>query len=170
MSRKDYSTAVRFAALVATAILAGTPVIVMAQPAGQQMPMMGQGPDASFGGGMPNRHGSMCGPRLAGLMAEHLAWIEETADPTNAQRPSFEALKAAAERARQIMRAACMPPRPGATVPERLGMIQARLEAALQAVGIVRPAFDAFYGTLDDSQKSRLDAGSRWMHGAAGWP
>jgi len=145
----------------------------LAQPAGPSgpgaPPMMERGPGAGMRGDAMGRHGMMCGPRLAGMVAEHLVWIEDAVVPTEAQRPSFEALKTAAERARDVMRAAC-PTRSSATLTERLDAMQARLEAMLQAMAIVRPALDAFYGTLDGDQRSRLDAGGRWMRGPEGWP
>jgi hypothetical protein len=42
--------------------------------------------------------------------------------------------------------------------------METRMEAMLQAVKTVRPAFDAFYGTLDSDQKARLDSSGprRW--------
>lgn len=148
-------------------------VPAMAQQAGPPSPgappMMERGPGGGMGGAAMGRHEMMCGPRLAGMVAEHLAGIEDAVNPTEAQRSSFEALKAAAERARLVMRAACSTPS-GATLPERLDAMQGRLEAMLQAMAIVRPAIDAFYGTLGDDQKSRLDAGGHWMRGPAGWP
>jgi hypothetical protein len=38
-----------------------------------------------------------------------------------------------------------------------LDMMEKRLEAALQAVKTVRPAFEKVYAALDDKQKKRLD-------------
>jgi hypothetical protein len=35
--------------------------------------------------------------------------------------------------------------------------MEQRMEAMLQAIRTVRPAFDAFYATLTDAQKTRLD-------------
>jgi hypothetical protein len=37
--------------------------------------------------------------------------------------------------------------------------MEKRLDAMLQAVKTVRPAFESFYASLDDQQKARLDAG-----------
>jgi len=167
MFGKGFATFAGLAGPATAACLCGAPA--MAQPSGQAAPpMMEHGPGTGMRGGVMGRSEMMCGPRLAGMVAEHLAWIEETVVPTEAQRPSFEALKATAERAREVMRAACSSPS-GDTLPERLDAMQDRLEAMLQAMTIVRPAFTSFYGTLDDAQKSRLDAGRQWMRGPAGW-
>ncbi len=44
--------------------------------------------------------------------------------------------------------------------------MEKRIAAILRAVTLVRPAFDAFYASLSDEQKARLDAGPRrWR-----WP
>lgn len=49
----------------------------------------------------------------------------------------------------------------------RLAAMERRLEAMLQAVKTVRPAFDSFYASLTDEQKARLaEAGPR--HNGAG--
>lgn len=171
MFKKTYTPFAGLVALATSACLMSAPA--MAQPAGPSgqtvPPMMERGPGAGMRGDAMGRYGMMCGPRLAGMVAEHLAWIEESVAPTEAQRPSFEELKSAAERAREVMRAVCSVPS-GDTLPERLDAMQARLEAMLQAMAIVRPAFTSFYGILDDAQKSRLDAGGRWMRGPSGWP
>jgi len=42
--------------------------------------------------------------------------------------------------------------------PVRLGRIEALLVTGLDVVHQVRPAFEAFYATLDEGQKRRLDA------------
>jgi hypothetical protein len=51
--------------------------------------------------------------------------------------------------------------------------MQTRMEAMLEAIKTARPAFEAFYGTLTDEQKQRLDAigprhwgWSRWRQSA----
>jgi hypothetical protein len=38
-----------------------------------------------------------------------------------------------------------------------------------QAIKIVRPAFDAFYATLDDEQKARINTGGPRRWGWHGW-
>ena len=73
------------------------------------------------------------------------------------------------------MAAAC-PRQLPTKVTERIDFMEKRMVAMLQAVKTVRPAFDTFYASLTDEQKSRLDAGAprRWgwdhwrQQGAAG--
>jgi LTXXQ motif family protein len=44
-----------------------------------------------------------------------------------------------------------------ATTKAQLEMMDARLEVMSQAVKTLRPAFDAFYASLDRQQQQRLD-------------
>ena len=53
------------------------------------------------------------------------------------------------------MAAACPREFP-ASATGRLETMEKRLEAMLTAIKIVRPAFDAFYATLNDEQKARI--------------
>jgi len=41
---------------------------------------------------------------------------------------------------------------------ERLDFMEKRMEAMLQAIKTVRPAFETFYASLGDDQKARLDS------------
>ncbi len=120
------------------------------------------GPGGMMGPGW--RGGMMCGPGAAGLAAWRVAAIEEIVKPTEAQRPALDALKQASSKAADVVTAACREDYP-ATSPARLEAMEKRLDAMLQAVKTVRPAFDAFYAGLTDEQKRRLDEVSparRW--------
>jgi len=73
-------------------------------------------------------------------------------------------LKAASSKAAEIIRGACPTERPE-TVTGRMAAMEKRMEAMLQAIKTVRPAMDAFYETLTDEQKARLNNGRyhrRW--------
>ena len=54
------------------------------------------------------------------------------------------------------MRVAC-PTATAATAPARMAAMEERLDAMLQAVKTIRPPLEAFYATLSDEQKARLD-------------
>ena len=102
-----------------------------------------------------------CSPRASGLAEWRVERIERTVRPTDAQRGALNELKAASIRAADTIVAAC--PR---TLPEtptaRLELMEKRLDAMLQAVKPVRPAFDAFYASLTGDQKAALNkAGPR---------
>jgi hypothetical protein len=70
-------------------------------------------------------------------------------------------LKAASIKAAETIASACpreIPDQP----PARLELMEKRLDAMLQAVKTVRPAFDAFYAILTNDQKAALNrAGPR---------
>jgi hypothetical protein len=120
--------------------------------------MMGPG---MMGSRMWGRGGFMCDLRGAGFAEWRIARIERAIQLNDVQRKALDELKAASTKAAQTMQAACPTEFP-ATVPARLEAMEKRMEAMLQAIKTVRPAFDAFYATLDDQQKARLsEAGPR---------
>jgi hypothetical protein len=75
---------------------------------------------------------------------------------TDAQRAKLDELKAASDKALDAMRTACPAKFPTGNV-ERMAAMEQRLEAMLAAVKTMRPALEAFYATLTDQQKARLD-------------
>jgi hypothetical protein len=115
-----------------------------------------------MGPGMMDRghFGRMCSPRAAGFSEWRINRMERAVKPTDAQRAKFDELKAASSKAAETMRTACAAEVP-ATMAGRMEATEKRLEAMLQAVKSVRPAFEAFYATLSDDQKASLNTGSR---------
>jgi hypothetical protein len=55
------------------------------------------------------------------------------------------------------MRSACQADVP-ATIVGRTEAMEKRMDAMLQAIRTIRPALEAFYATLSDEQKARLDS------------
>ena len=149
-----------FRSLIRLVCAAGTvALLASATPAGAQ-PMMSPGgfgwaPGTMMGPGWMG--GAFCGPGAAGLAIWRMDAIESAVQPTDAQRAAFDALKTASNKAADMVAAACPRELPSST-PARLAAMETRLETMLQAVKTVRPAFDAFYATLSDAQKARLDA------------
>lgn len=141
------SAALGIAALLATAT---------AQPYGPGSGMMGRG---MMGGWMMGGRGGMCNPAGAGFSGWRADRIAELIKLTDAQRPKFEEFKAASVKAAQAMRDACQAAVPD-TIIARTEAMEKRLDAMLQAIRTVRPALEAFYATLSDEQKARLDANS----------
>jgi hypothetical protein len=86
------------------------------------------------------------------------ALIEQMVHPTDAQRASLATLQDATARAADILKASCLQPTDARTPPARLSAIGDRLTAMDKAVGTVRPALEAFYGSLSDEQKAGFDA------------
>jgi hypothetical protein len=147
-------------ALIASAALALATFVATAdaQPYG---PGAGWGPGMMMGPGWMGRggFGRMCSPAAASYAEWRIKRLEQVVKPTEAQRAKFDDLKAASTKAVELMRNACPTDFP-ATVVGRMETMEKRLDAMLQAVKTVRPALDAFYATLSDEQKTRLDSNS----------
>jgi hypothetical protein len=152
---------------------AGLVALFMASPAAAQ-PTDERGPGMMMGPGMMGWRTmgrDICDPRGAGLAEWRISRLERAVQPTEAQRPVFDELKAASKKAAEIISAAC--PRELSQSPvARLEAMEKRLEAMLQAVKTVRPTFDAFYASLSNEQKARLaEAGPRrWGWRRWHWP
>lgn len=152
--------------LIAVAALSG----VLAAPAiaqsggdsGWMGPGMMMGPAMMRGQSMwGSGFGGMCNPRTAGLAEWRVDQIERAVKPTEARRAALKELRAASTKAAEGLAAACPKDLPK-TSGDRLAFMEKRLDAMLQAVKAVRPAFDAFYASLSDGQKANLDkAGPR---------
>jgi hypothetical protein len=105
-----------------------------------------------------------CNPEAAGFGTWRIEQIERLVKPDPSQRKVFDDLRAASDKAAQMLSAAC-PVEVPQTVSARLALMEARMTLMLDAVKTIRPAFDAFYATLTSEQKARLDAGRprRWF-------
>lgn len=128
--------------------------------------MMGPGM-MDWGGGMGGM-GAMCDPRGAGLAEWRMERIERLITPTDAQRAALNDLRTASAKAAEIVAAACPREFP-ASASARLELMEKRLDAMQQAIKTVRPAFDAFYATLNDDQKARINTGGPRRWGWHGW-
>src|SRR5215831_11453452 len=94
----------------------------------------------------PRGYRRLCTPRSVGLYEWQVRWIERVVRPTEARRAALNDLQAASSKAE-------MP----TTTKAELEMMDARLETMSHAVRTLRPAFDAFYASLDSKQQQRLD-------------
>lgn len=130
----------------------------------------GWGPGMMMGPGMMgwSGMGAMCDPRAAGLAEWRMERIERLINPTEAQRAALNDLRAASSKAAETIAAACPREFP-ASASARLEVMEKRLDAMLAAIKTVRPAFDAFYATLNDEQKARINAGGPRRWGWRGW-
>ena len=150
---------------VAVAVLLAAPV--SAQPGwGGIDGMRGMGPGLMGPGMMSGRgmwDGGMCNPRAAGLAEWRAERIDQLVRPTDAQRPKLDELHKASARAAEIISAACPTDVPQSPVA-RLELIEKRMNAMLEALKVVRPAFAEFYNSLEANQQSRLIAAGprRW--------
>jgi hypothetical protein len=109
----------------------------------------------------------MCSPGAAGFAQWRIERIEQAIRPTDAQRAKFDEYKAASAKAAEAIRDACPTDVP-TTIVGRMAAMEKRFDAMSAAVKTVRPTLEAFYATLSDEQKARLDSNPRgersWRH------
>lgn len=110
------------------------------------------GPDSEVTGSV-----QVCADQAQTLTNLPIDRIAQTVQPTPAQMGQLDALGRATARAVSILKAAC-PTRLPTTPTARLATMQSRLEAMLRAVETVGPALHAFYDSLTDEQRAKLDA------------
>lgn len=131
--------------------------------------MMGPGMGRGMMGGPGFGRGGVCDPAGAGFAEWRAAEIEKALTLTDAQRNALKDLQSASSKAAETLSAAC-PAEAPASSAARLAFMEKRMDAMLQAIKTVRPAFDAFYATLTDEQKKRLDqVAGRGRHRGWGW-
>jgi len=104
----------------------------------------------------PRGYRRLCTPRSVGLYEWEVRWIERVVRPTETQRAALNDLQSVSSKAIATMATACKAEIP-TTTKAQLEMMDARLEVMSQAVRSLRPAFDAFYDSLDSKQQQRLD-------------
>jgi hypothetical protein len=109
----------------------------------------------------------ICSGDSRGLTDFPIEQISRQVQPTDQQEALLGDLKAATDKAVQILQAACPNDLP-ATPTGRLAAMRVRVQAMLQAVQTVRPALDKFYGSLSDEQKERFNALDQGTAGTAG--
>jgi hypothetical protein len=125
--------------------------------------MMGWGGRGGMGG-----FAGMCDPRGAGMAEWRMERIERLINPNEAQRKALGDLRTASAKAAETIAAACPTDIP-ASASARMELMEKRLEAMLAAIKTVRPAFDAFYATLSDEQKARVNSGGPRHWGWRNW-
>jgi hypothetical protein len=82
--------------------------------------------------------------------------IAQAVHPSETQRAALEELGAATARAADDLKANCAVDE-ALTPPGRLAAMEQRLNAMLEAIKIVQPALESFYGSLSDEQKARFN-------------
>ena len=99
----------------------------------------------------------LCGDPDKGVTAWPLASIARAVRPTPEQRALLDELKTAAAKAADVFKQSCSDSY-AMTPPGRLRAMTNRISATLEAVRIVRPALERFYGSLSDEQQARFNA------------
>jgi hypothetical protein len=155
---------------ITTLALPDLPANAQQGPRGSERDGYGWGPGMMMGPGMMGwgNLGFMCNPRAAGMAEWRINRIEAAVRPTEEQRNALNELRSASTKAAETIAASCSSTVP-AKATERLALMEKRAEATLQAVKLVRPAFEAFYAALDTDQKARLDAIGPRRWGWSSW-
>jgi hypothetical protein len=99
----------------------------------------------------------VCSGQTSGLTDWPVERIAQQVMPTDEQRSLLDQLKDATAQAVDLLKSNCPTDVPS-TPTGRLEAMRQRIEPMLQAVRIVRPALDKFYGSLSDEQKERFIA------------
>ena len=144
---------------VMTSVVGGEPVAAQQSPSpavDKNAIVLIPGVMAGPGTTGPRGYKRLCTPRSVGLYEWQVRWLERVVRPTEAQRAALNDLQSASSKAIATIATACKAEMPTTTKAE-LEMMDNRLETMSQAVKTLRPAFDAFYASLDSKQQQRLD-------------
>ena len=99
----------------------------------------------------------LCGDdsgEIAGLPIDQIA---QAIQPNEAQRAALDDLANALISAARMIRASC-PTQTAFTAPDRLAVMQQRIEAMIKAESAMQQPLGKFYDLLDDEQEARLNA------------
>ena len=109
---------------------------------------------SSGGDGSPDLS-QICGVELlkAKVPTERIA---QALKPTDVQRTALDALSDATKKSADFLKANCSVDQT-LTPPARVAAMEQRLNAMLEAIKIVQPALENFYGLLTDEQKARFN-------------
>ena len=121
----------------------------------------GEGKGRQFG-----RHGRgfglarLCSQRREERLADMVGFVESFVDFTDQQEVAWNSLTVALDQGSDRIGTACGELRAegrAETAPDKMARLETMLEAGLEALRGVRPAFDDFYDTLDAEQKEAID-------------
>jgi LTXXQ motif family protein len=112
---------------------------------------------AARSNGTERRAAEVCSDDATQLTYWPIERISEIVQPTAAQRPALDELRAASAKAIDMLKSGC--PKDLPSIPTgRLAAMESRLQVMLAAVQTVRPALERFYQSLSDEQKARFNA------------
>jgi hypothetical protein len=99
----------------------------------------------------------MCGDDNAEFAGFPVDPIRQAIQLNDAQRAALDDVASASAKAAQTIKSAC-PADISLTAPNRLTVMQQRIEAMISAVGLLQPPLARFYDVLNDEQKALLNA------------
>lgn len=98
----------------------------------------------------------LCNKRQSPMAGLPIDLIRNSLHLNDAQNAALQQLTDASTKAADILNGNCSTDQ-ALTPPGRLGAMEQRLEAMLQAIDTVQPALEHFYTSLSDEQKARFD-------------
>jgi hypothetical protein len=99
----------------------------------------------------------MCGDDNGEFAGFPVNQIQQAIQLNDAQRAALDDVANASTKAAQTIKSAC-PADISLTAPNRLAVMQQRIEAMISAVGMLQPPLQKFYDILNDEQKALLNA------------
>jgi hypothetical protein len=99
----------------------------------------------------------MCGDDNGEFAGFPVNQIQQAIQLNDAQRAALDDVGNASAKAAQTIKSAC-PADISLTAPNRLAVMQQRIEAMISAVGMLQPPLQRFYDVLNDEQKAMLNA------------
>ena len=107
--------------------------------------------------GMPGPMRHICGEGHGGRIDTMITLVDSFVAFTPEQRIAWDDLVGAVRAGTTHLAQACPDEDAAATSPAMLARFETMLTAGLEAVGTIRPAYEAFYGTLDEAQRKAID-------------
>ncbi len=98
----------------------------------------------------------VCGEQALKATNPPIDRIVQAVKPTDVQRTALDALNDASRKAADFLEANC-PVDQTLTPPARVAAMEKRLNAMMEAIKIVQPRLQSFYGSLTDEQKARFN-------------
>ncbi|WP_198960968.1 Spy/CpxP family protein refolding chaperone [Bradyrhizobium sp. UFLA03-84] len=99
----------------------------------------------------------MCGSDRSDIAGFPIEQFRSAIQPNAEQSAALDELASASQKASETILNSCPKDVP-VTAPSRLAAMQQRLQAMRDAVGILQPALEKFYGLLSDDQKAKVTA------------
>ncbi|MGJ4939413.1 Spy/CpxP family protein refolding chaperone [Bradyrhizobium sp. HKCCYLS1011] len=99
----------------------------------------------------------MCGSDSKTIAGFPVEQFRSAIQPNAEQAAALDDLANASQKAAELIRNSC-PKDVALTAPSRLAAMQQRVQAMRDAVNIVKPPLDRFYGLLSDDQKAKITA------------
>jgi hypothetical protein len=99
----------------------------------------------------------MCGSSNRDIAGFPIDQFRTAVQPNSEQSAALDDLANASQKASETISNAC-PKDVALTAPSRLAQMQQRVQAMHDAVTILKPALDKFYGLLSDDQKAKVTA------------